>query len=240
MSPSEIGAGALAHLSQWAAQPLTTQDIVAYATGAIGVALVAASALVKTMIPLRWLAVGGNLGFLAFGLLHPSITTLAVAAALLPINLYRAREMTRLVRKINAAGVASNLSGLWLRPYMKPRKLKAGKALFHKGDLADQLYLLAEGDMQLVEIGRAIEPGRIFGEIALFSPGKRRTGTARCVSDCTVLTIDEATVRQLYFEHPSFGFHLIGLVAARLSDDVGRADARRAAALAEKPPPEHH
>lgn len=239
MSPTEIGAWALRHLSQGAAQPLDAQDIVAYTAGAIGVALVAASALVKTMIPLRWLAVGGNLGFLAFGLLHPSITTLAVSAVLLPINLYRVREMTRLVRKINAAGVASNLSGLWLRPYMKPRKLRAGKELFHKGDLADRLYLLVEGEMQLVEIGRAIEPGRIFGEIALFSPGKRRTGTARCVSDCTVLTIDETTVRQLYFEHPSFGFHLIGLVAARLSDDVGRADAQKAA-LAEPPPPGHH
>ena len=236
---SEITAWALGHLSQWAAQPLTPQDIVADAAGTIGVALVAASALVKTMIPLRWLAVGGNLGFLVFGLLHPSVITLAVAAVLLPINLYRVREMTRLVHKINAAGVASKLSGLWLRPYMKPRKLRAGKALFHKGDKAHQLFLLAEGELQLVEIGRAIEPGRIFGEIALFSPGKRRTSTARCVSDCTVLTIDEATVRQLYFEHPAFGFHLIELVVARLSDDVGRADARRST-LGDSQQPPHH
>lgn len=236
MSPFEIDAWALGHLRQWVAHPLTTQDIVAYAVGAIGVALVAASALVKTMMPLRWLAVGGNLGFLVFGLLHASVITLAVSAVLLPINLYRVREMTRLVRKINAAGVSSNLSGLWLRPYMKPRKLKAGEALFHKGDKAEHLFLLAEGELRLVEIDRAIEPGRIFGEIALFSSGKRRTGTARCVSDCTVLMIDEATVRQLYFEHPAFGFHLIELVVARLSDDVGRADARRLT-LGDRPQP---
>ena len=41
MSPSEIAAWALGHLSQWAAQPLTLQDIVANAAGTIGVALVA-------------------------------------------------------------------------------------------------------------------------------------------------------------------------------------------------------
>ena len=38
-----------------------------------------------------------------------------------------------------------------------------------------------------------------------------------------MLSIDEGTVRQLYYQDPAFGFHLIGLVAARLSEDVARA-----------------
>ena len=105
----------------------------------------------------------------------------------------------------------------------RAKKLRAGTVLFRRGDAADRLYLLAEGRMGLVEIGHEIPAGRVFGEIALFSPAKRRTHSARCLTPCTVLHISEDTVKQLYYQNPAFGFHLIGLVAARLSDDVERA-----------------
>ena len=212
-----------ATLDEVLASPL---QITAYLAAAAGAALVVAGAFVKTMIPLRWLAVGGNLGFLVFGLLHPSPTTLLVAVTLLPINLYRVREMTRLTRRVGDAEASGNLSGVWLKPYMKPRKLRAGQVLCRKGDRANHLYLLAEGRLELVELGREIPPGRVFGEIALFSPARRRTNTVRCISACTVLLIDEGTVKQLYYQNPSFGFHLIGLVAARLSEDVERAESK--------------
>jgi CRP-like cAMP-binding protein len=145
---------------------------------------------------------------------------------LLPINLYRAREMMRLTRQVTAAEAAGDLSGYWLKPYMQARHLKRGQVLFHKGDGADGLYMVAEGRIELAEIGREIEPGSVFGEIALFSPDRRRTHTARCAEDCTVLSIDEGTVRQLFYQNPAFGFHLIGLVAARLSADVERLAGR--------------
>lgn len=219
MTPSELSAWLTAH---GAALSFTPPHLLAYACGALAVAFAAAGALVRTMIPLRWLAVGSNLGFLAFGALLPSWPTLAVAAVLLPINLYRLREILRLTRQVRDATRRSDLAGLWLRPYMKPRKLAAGAVLFRRGDAATRLYLLADGRLQLQEIGQEIAPGRVFGEIALFSPSKRRTHTAVCLTPCTVLQIHEDTVRQLYVQNPAFGFHLIDLVAARLSDDVGR------------------
>jgi hypothetical protein len=228
MSLQEIGALMSMQIAAVLASPTA---IVAYLGAAGGAALVVAGAFVRTMTPLRWLAVGSNLGFLVFGALHPAHTTLAVAALLLPINLYRAGEMMRLTRRVTAAQAAGDLSGYWLKPYMKARRLKRGQILFCKGDDADSLYLAAEGRIELAEIGREIEPGRIFGEIALFSPNRRRTHTARCVEDCTVLSIDEGTVKQLYYQNPAFGFHLIGLVAARLSDDVERVAGQRSRSL---------
>lgn len=75
-----------------------------------------------------------------------------------------------------------------------------------------------------------LEPGNIFGEIAFFAPDKRRTHTARCASASTVLTVDEVTLKQLYFQNPAFGFHLIGLLAGRLSQDVRRIESRFAGA----------
>ena len=144
--------------------------------------------------------------------------------------------MMRLTRRVKAAEAASDLSGLWLRPYMKPRKLKPGTVLFRKGDLGDHLYCVVDGQIELVEIGAVLLPGKIFGEIAFFAPDRRRTLTARCVEAATVLAIDEGTVKQLVYQNPALGFHLMGLVAGRLSEDIRRFEQRLAEVRPVLPP----
>ena len=207
--------------------------LTAYVAGGIAASFVIGSAFVRTMIPLRWLAVAGNIGFVVYGALHPQWLTLLVAAVLLPINVFRARQMMRLTRRVKAAEVSGDTSALWLRPYMRSRRLKAGTVLFRKGDAADHLYCLVDGHIELEEIGLRLEPGKIFGEIAFFAPDRRRTLPARCVEAATVLMIDEPTLKQLYHQNPSFGFHLISLIASRLSQDVRRLELR----LGERSPP---
>jgi CRP-like cAMP-binding protein len=221
-----------AHLAATLDSP---RDIVAYLAGALAASFVIGSAFVRTMIPLRWLAVAGNVGFIVFGALHPQVLTLVVAAVLLPINVYRARQMMRLARRVKASDLSDDLRGLWLRPYMRTRRLQAGTVLFRKGDPADHLYCLVDGRIELVEIGLELEPGKIFGEIAFFAPDRRRTLTARCTADATLLMIDEVTLLQLYYQNPDFGLHLIGLVAGRLSQDVRRVEQRLAGL---SPPPQ--
>jgi CRP/FNR family transcriptional regulator, cyclic AMP receptor protein len=217
LSPSEIIAAAGASLKAMLSSP---EQIIAIVSVLIATGLMVVSSFVKTMIPLRWLGVGGNVGFVVYGILHPSIPMLLFNGILLPINVYRAIEMVRLTKRVKAA--ASESTGVWLKPYMMRTKRKAGDVLFHKGDRADHLYFLAEGRIEIVEIGVFIEPGHMFGEIAFFAPDRRRTNTARCVGPCTVLTIDESTVNQLYYQNPEFGFQLMALVAGRLTADVQR------------------
>ncbi len=201
-------------------------QILAHLAAGIGITLVVIAAFVRTMIPLRVLTVGSNVGLLLYGALRPSPITMVIAATLLPINIFRAIEMTRLTRRVSQAEVAGSQSGLWLRPYMKAKRLRAGQVLFRKGDRADRMYLLVQGEMELADIGVKLESGRIFGEIALFSPDKIRTHTVRCVTPCSVLAISYDTVKQLYFQNPAFGFHLIELLASRLTNDVQRAERR--------------
>jgi phage shock protein PspC (stress-responsive transcriptional regulator) len=203
----------------------TPEGTIAFACAGLAAALNLTSTLVKTMIPLRWLMVGSNIGFVLYGALLPSPPVLVLHALLVPINLFRLIEMIRLTRRVRAVTHSQDMSGLWLRPYMKRRKLKAGTVLFRKGDLADHLYMLTAGRIELVEIGGELPAGRIFGEIAFFAPDGRRTLTARCTEDSEVLAINESTVRQLYFQNPSFGFQVIGLVAGRLSADIRRLEA---------------
>ena len=200
----------------------------------VAAAFVLVSSFVKTMIPLRWLAIGSNFGFVAYGALHPSYPMLLLHLALLPINVFRLSEMVRLTRRVKAVRVEGELSGIWLRPYMRSRRLRAGTVLFKKGDRGDRLYLLAEGRIEFVEIGTSMAPGQIFGEIAFFSPDRRRKLTARCAEDSTVLSIDEGTVKQLYYQNPAFGFKMVELVAARFSADVSRLNAEVVALRAER------
>lgn len=221
MIPSDIVAHAVAAAGAMLATP---EGRIALVSAAIAGLLVLGGSFVKTMIPLRWLAVGSNVGFIVYAALMPSLPMLVLHVVLLPVNTWRAVQMVLLTRRVRAAAQQRQGLGLWLRPYMRRHKYDAGAVLFRKGDLADRLYMLTSGRIELVEIDVTLEPGRVFGEIAFFSPDGRRTVTARCLEPCELLGIDESTVRQLYFQNPNFGFELIGLVAARLSEDVRRLE----------------
>jgi len=210
-----IGRGALA----------TPEGAFALMFGTVAAVLQGTSTLVKTMIPLRILALASNVAFVLYGALLPSFMVLLLHTVLFPINLYRLIEMFRLTQRVKAVTGSQDTSGLWLRPYMRRRRLKAGTVLFHKGDLARELYMLTQGRIELVEIGAELPAGRVFGEIAFFAPDRRRTMTARCTEESEVLAINESTVNQLYYQNPAFGFQMIGLVADRLSADIRRLEA---------------
>ena len=102
----------------------TPAGVVALASAGVAGGFHMAGTFVKTMIPLRWLAVGSNVGFMIYGALFPSLPMMVLHAVLLPINIVRAAEMMRLTRRVNAAAAAADSSGLWLRPYMKRRRLR--------------------------------------------------------------------------------------------------------------------
>jgi len=128
------------------------------------IALVIFGSFVRTILPLRWLAVGSNAALVVYESLHPSTITLIIATTLLPINIFCAVEVTRLTRRVLRAQADADLTGLWLKPNMKPRRLKAGHTLFYKGEPADRMYWLVDGDLELVDIGKRLDEGRIFGE----------------------------------------------------------------------------
>lgn len=212
--------------AQLAAAMADPRQIVALVVAGIAAVLVVIGAIVKTIMPLRWLLVASNAGFVLYGALYPSYMVLVLHATLLPINVWRALEMLRLTRRVMRASEAGDTSGVWLRSYMKRKRFGKGSVVFAKGDPADHLYMLVEGDLELVESGRRVEPGRVFGEIAFFAPDRRRTQTARCRTACTVLRMDETTFRQVYFQDPSFGFEIVRLIAARLTADVHGLEAQ--------------
>jgi hypothetical protein len=201
-------------------------QILSVCAAAVGLGFTISSSFVKTMVPLRWFGVLSNIGFLSYGILFPNYLMTLMHGVLLPINCVRLVEMTRLTRRVRAATRNTDRSAMWLRPYMKQSKRKKGEILFRQGDDADQLYILVEGRVEYPENGATSVPGEMFGEIAFFSPERKRTLTARCAEDCVLLSINQSTVRQLYYQNPGFGFEIVGLIAGRLSADVARLRAQ--------------
>ena len=201
-------------------------QILSVCAAAVGLGFTISSSFVKTMVPLRWFGVLSNIGFLSYGILFPNYLMTLMHGVLLPINCVRLVEMTRLTRRVRAATQSADRSGLWLRPYMKQTKRKAGDVLFRQGDDADHLYILVDGRVEFPENGATVGPGQMFGEIAFFSPERKRTLSARCAEECTLLSINQATVRELYYQNPGFGFEIVGLVAGRLSADIARLRAQ--------------
>ncbi len=202
----------------------------ALVSGGLAALLVIVSAFVKTMIPLRWLAVGSNVGFILYGLLFPNPLMLALHGVLLPVNLVRVRQMMRLTRRVRAYADREQMD-VWLRPYMRSSRYRTGDTIFARGDPAERLYLLAEGRVELPDVGRTLQAGEMFGEIAFFTPDGRRSSAAVCRTPCTVLSIDEHTFRQLVHQNPDFGVEVVRLIATRLTGDV-----QRLRAAAESPP----
>jgi hypothetical protein len=218
----DVLAGQASHFVASLAHP---NELIALASAAVAALLVIVSAFVRTMIPLRWLAVASNLGFIVYGLVHPAPLMVALHAVLLPVNLWRVGQMVRLTRRVSAATADPRQLEIWLRPYMRSRQLRAGTLLFERGAAADRLYFLASGRVELADVGRTMQAGEMFGEIAFFAPDGRRSSSARCATDCTVLSIDEATFKQLVYQNPDFGLEVVRLIAARLSQDIRRLQA---------------
>lgn len=179
----------------------------------------------RTMIPLRWGAVGGNVGFLVFGLLASSYPTLILHAVLLPLNIFRAMQMMKLVREIKAASDGANDLDP-LIPFMEHLKLPAGTELFRQGDEPDRMLVIKQGTVLLRELDVRCGAKDILGEIGAFTPDNQRTWTAVCETDCELYSLSYEAMMQLYYQNPRFGMFLIRIIVQRLLANWQDAEAR--------------
>ena len=111
----------------------------------------------------------------------------------------------------------------WLLPHMTDELHTQGDILFRKGDPSRALYYLQKGRVLLPEIGIKMGEGQLFGEIGIFSPQQTRTCSATCETECRLFCLTTDRAKRLYFENPKFAYHVMQLIAQRLSEDKNRA-----------------
>ena len=187
-------------------------------SGYVASLLVFVAFYMKTMIPLRIVAIMSNVAFITYGFGGHLYPVLILHAVLLPLNCIRLRQMQALVSKVYEAA-HTELSTESLVPFMSRKRMKRGDILFQKGDLAKEMYLALSGSIRLAGVGVSLGPGSVIGEVGIFSPHGQRMDTAVCEADGELGVIPEEKVLELYYQNPTFGFYLVKLVTHRLLEN---------------------
>src|SRR5688572_1066326 len=98
------------------------------------------------------------------------------------------------------------------------KTLPAGMTLFKAGDPADFVYILIDGQANLL-VGKTIVEvavrGNLLGEVALID-GKPRSATVVTRTQCQVLPIDAAQFHALMRELPEFSDYVMNAMAERM------------------------
>jgi len=181
-------------------------------------AAVLATFLMSTMIPLRSAALVSNVLFMSYGYFDNLLPVLILHAVLFPVNLYRLIQCRRLIQDIRKAQ-SEEIPINSLLPYMKKRSFSAGELLIRKGEQADRLYYLSDGEIEITDYGKKLGPGAIVGEIGVFASKQERSATITCVTDCSVYELTEGMAKQLYLQDRLFGFWILRLIIHRLLEN---------------------
>ncbi len=137
------------------------------------------------------------------------------------MNTVRLVQFQRLVRDMRNAH-SGELSIKSLLPYMNRRNMSAGEVLVRRGEKADRLYYLVEGELEIADFNKVLGSGVVVGEIGIFASNQVRTATVVCRSDCKLLELTEQKAREMYFEDRSFGFAVLQLIIQRLTENNER------------------
>ena len=94
----------------------------------------------------------------------------------------------------------------------------AGEYIFRRGESAKVMYLIIEGEVDLM-LGETVvevaKEGSFIGEMALIED-EPRSASARARNDCRVFPIDEARFQLLVKETPFFALQMMKTLARRL------------------------
>jgi CRP/FNR family transcriptional regulator, cyclic AMP receptor protein len=186
-------------------------DLLGYAASL----LVLATFCMNTMLPLRWVAIGSNVLFILFGYFARIYPVMMLHLVLFPLNAVKLFQIYRLVQ-VSVDTSRNGLSFQSLFPFMTMRRLRSGETLINKGDLADKLFYLQEGMIQIIEFDKTLGPGSLVGEIGVFASNHRRTATVKCQTDCVIYELAERKAVELYLQKPSFGYAVLQLIISRL------------------------
>jgi len=107
----------------------------------------------------------------------------------------------------------------------RPRNFPAGAILFHEGDVGDRLYLVIQGDVEIITfLGKEeerrlsyLKAGDIFGEMSLLVPGRLRNASARTTSPVVLLEMLHSDFETLTLRQPHLGFHILQEITVRLN-----------------------
>lgn len=95
---------------------------------------------------------------------------------------------------------------------------KPGEIIFSQGDTAEHVFIVTEGEVELLIGDKVIateQQGGIIGEMALLNESTR-SATARAKSACLLDAIDHEGFLSLVKISPEFSLHVMRVMAERI------------------------
>jgi CRP/FNR family cyclic AMP-dependent transcriptional regulator len=96
--------------------------------------------------------------------------------------------------------------------------LTAGETVFQQGDTGTEMYVVAEGEVEILSGAVVLEtarPGSVIGEMALIDHSPR-SATAVAKTDCKLVAVDQRRFEFLVQQTPYFALEVMQLMAERL------------------------
>jgi hypothetical protein len=203
--------------------------------GYVASASVLATFCMSTMVPLRIIALVSNVLFGAFGGLAHIYPVMILHLILLPVNTVRLIQIRRLVQGMKSA-TSADLSVEAFLPFMSRRRFKAREIMIQRGDRADRMFYLVDGQVEVKEIKKTLGPGNVLGEIGVFARDQRRMATVVCSTDCEVFELTESKAKEIYFQDPAFGYAVLQVIIARLMEDIDLSRNQASTSVQDKQP----
>lgn len=105
-------------------------------------------------------------------------------------------------------------------PYHKSesRSFLAGQNIFREGEAGDTMYVVLEGEVDLLVKGQLVEKlgsGGVLGEMALVELAPR-SATAIARTPCKVVPVNEQRFNLLVKHKPDFALEIMRVMAGRL------------------------
>lgn len=93
-----------------------------------------------------------------------------------------------------------------------------GETIFEQGDNADRMYVVKEGEVDIMLKGKVVEtakPGHLFGEMSLVDQ-RERSATVRAKTACELVPVDRLKFKELIQKEPDFAIHVMEVMANRI------------------------
>src|SRR5512138_3022321 len=104
--------------------------------------------------------------------------------------------------------------------------LNSGEILFREGDPGEHLYVVVEGELEILLapdtddelILNILHAGEYLGEMSLIQPGGVRTASARARGDVVLLSMSRHQFKSLLERHPELSSAMVSVLSQRLDN----------------------
>lgn len=115
------------------------------------------------------------------------------------------------------------------------RRFKAGDIIFNQGDSGKEMFVVAEGDVNIYLPGEAsrrvslkdLQRGEYFGELSMFDD-KPRSASAMATTDATLVELSRDMLSGCFENHPRAAMTILTTMAERLRETNAMLSARAA------------